>query len=175
MNKLILGIILSYILFSIFACSKYEPIYGVAGHGVIEPLQLNKDLTYIHDNDVYLANEILTENKQLTFSPSSTKTHVALSPEHDKIAYLNADGSPVIIDTSGNQLDILSQYTNVKDIHWHANNGNPTLYFLVDNTIVFHGPVLSIPTDPFSYVFPSDTTINSLIIQSKISLLILFS
>ncbi|MCH2023415.1 MAG: hypothetical protein MK207_13145 [Saprospiraceae bacterium] len=158
MNKIIIGIILTYLLLNICACSKYDPIYGVAGHGNIEPLQLNKDLTYIHDNDIFLANEILTEIKQLTFSQSLTKTHVTLSPEHDKIAYLNSNGSPVIIDTSGNQIDILNQYNNVKDIHWHSNNGNTTLYFLVNNNIVFHGPPLNIPIDPFSYVFPSDTT-----------------
>ncbi|MDC0230800.1 hypothetical protein OAK19_02450 [Aureispira] len=158
MNKLIIGIILTNVLFSFFACSKYDPIYGVAGQGNLVPLELNKDLTYIHDNDIYLVNQILTEKKQLTFSPFSTKTNVALSPEHDKIAYLNANGSPVIIDTSGNQIDILNQYSNVKDIHWHYNNGNPTLYFLVNNSIEFYGPNLSIPIDPFSFVFPSDTT-----------------
>jgi hypothetical protein len=134
----------------------------VAGTSATDPIELKKDLVYIHRNDIYLVNEILSERKKLSNSPTSSKTHIALSPEHDKIAYLNASKTPVIIDTSGIQIDILTQYSNVTDLFWHDNNGDPTLVILVNNAIQFYGTALSIDNNPFDYVFPADVTFEAI-------------
>jgi len=157
MNKLYLASLIGSFILGISACSKYDPIYGIAGHTNTEGPTLNKDLAYIFDNDIYLTNEILTEEKRLTFTPNFTKTHIALSPNHDRIAYLDANGTPVIIDTLGNTVETLS-YSNVKDIKYHSNNGNPTLYMLRNNAILFHPYNLSISANPFAFIFPTDAT-----------------
>lgn len=150
-----------FLFLGISSCTKYEPIYGVAGNSTVELIDLKKDLAYIHRNDIYLANEILSERKKLSNSPTSLKTHIALSPEHDRIAYLDASKTPVIIDTSGAQIAILTQYNNTTDLFWHDNNGDPTLVILVNNSIQFFGTALSIDNNPFEYVFPSDVTFRS--------------
>lgn len=163
MNKLYLSCLAALLMMSIGACTKYEPIFGVAGNSSsTNEVKLKKDLVYIHKNDIYLVDEILANAKRLTTSPTSTKTHVVLNPSLDKIAYLNSNKTPVIIDSLGNQITILSQYTNVTDLLWHNNNGNPTLVILVNNTIEFYGPSLNIPSNPFSYVFPSDVTFRAI-------------
>ena len=158
MNKLYLSGLIGLFIISISACSKYDPIYGVANHGNQGEVELKMDLAYIHDNDIYVVNEIFAEETRLTSTPFSTKTHVALSPLHDKVAYLDANGTPVILDLSGNVLETLSSYNNVTDMKWHFNSGNPTLYLLINNSIVFHGPSLAIPSNPFDFAFPSTTT-----------------
>ena len=158
MNKFIAGISLLTYLLTFNSCSKYDPIYGVAGNTTFEPLNLKMDMVYIHDNDIYITNEILSSQEKLTNSPSDSKTHIAFSPQHDKIAYLNGNGTPVILDDKGVQLEILSQYSNVSDIGWHSNGGNPTLYILVNNDIEFHGQALNLVPTPFDFVFPLDVT-----------------
>lgn len=158
MKYIYLSCLAAFLFLGISSCTKYEPIYGVAGNSSTDPIQLKKDLAYIHRNDIYLVNEILSERKKLSSSPTSTKTHIALSPQHDKIAYLNANKTPVIIDTLGAQIDVLNQYTNVSDLFWHKNNGNPTLVILVNNELEFYGPTLAVDNNPFEYAFPSDVT-----------------
>lgn len=162
MKYLYLSCLATFLFLGISSCTKYEPIYGTAGHSTTDPLSLKKDLAYIYRNDIYLVNEILSERKKLTSSSSSKKTHVALSPNHDKVAYLNASNTPVIIDTSGVQIDFLSQYTNVTDLFWHDNNGNPTLVILINNTLQFYGPTLNIDNNPFDYIFPFDVTFQAI-------------
>jgi hypothetical protein len=157
MNKLYLASLIGFFILGITACSKYDPIYGVAGNTTVEGPALTKDLVYIFDNDIYLTNVILTEEKRLTFSPNSTKTHIALSPNHDRVAYLDANGTPVIIDTLGNPIETLP-YSNVKDMKYHANNGNPILYMLRNNIILFYPSSLNISSNPFHFVFPTDAT-----------------
>lgn len=147
-----------------FSCSKYDPIYGVANSTNNNNSNLRYDMAYIFDNEVYLTDEILSEQIQLTNNAGMTntaytsKTHVALSPALDKIAYLDANNTPVIIDNEGNEIDKLTQYTNVSDIGWHNNNGNPTLYIIVNNSIEFYGPSLNLVNNPFNFVFPSAAT-----------------
>lgn len=162
MKYLYLSCLAAFLFLGISSCTKYEPIYGIAGNTSTDPIALKKDLAYIHRNDIYLVNEILSERKKLSSTPTSTKTHIALSPQHDKIAYLNANKTPVIIDTTGAQIDILNQYTNVSDLFWHKNNGNPTLVILVNNEIEFYGPTLNISNNPFDFVFPFDVTFEAI-------------
>lgn len=162
MKYLYLSCLATFLFLGISSCTKYEPIYGTAGHSTTDPVVLKKDLAYIYRNDIYLVNEILSERKKLTSSSTSSKTHVALSPNHDRVAYLNASKTPVIIDTSGVQISLLSQYSNATDLFWHNNNGNPTLVILVNNTLQFYGPALNIDSNPFDYVFPFDVTFQAI-------------
>ena len=149
--------LLGLLLIGMSACTKYDPIYGVANNEPTPSLSLKKDLVYIHDNDVYLVNEILSEEQKLTNTPSSTKTHVVISPNLDRIAYLNANKIPVIIDVNGAVIETLSQYSNATDIKWHPNNGDPVLVILRNNTLYYYGSTLSIGSNPF-FVFPNDAT-----------------
>jgi len=154
MYKLSLGILIALFILGLTACSKYDPIFGVAGNQEPQTITLKKDLAYIHDNDIYLLNQVLGDERKITNTPLSPKTHIALSPQHDKIAYLDVNQRPVIIDTVGNTITTLNFY-GVKDLKWHANNGNPTLYFLHNNEIKFHGTALNIVSTPFDFAFPS--------------------
>ncbi len=153
--KYIFGILaLLYIGGQISSCTKYEPIYGIVkpNNG---PNLLNKNTVYIHDNDIYITNEKLTEHKQLTQSSSLKKTHCVIASTHDRIAYLDANGSPVILDEEGTQVAHLTQYTNVQDLNWY--NGKQTLYILENNQLHFYGQALNLPNPLFS-VFPTTTT-----------------
>lgn len=162
MNNLYLSCLGILLMIGIGACTKYEPIFGVAGNSTINEVQLKKDLAYIYRNDIYLVDEILANSKRLTSSPTDSKTHVTISPTLDKIAYLNTNKTPIILDTTGAAINTLSQYTNVTDLFWHPNNGNPTLVILVNNTIEFFGPSLNLPSNPFDYVFPIDVTFRAI-------------
>ncbi|CAA6820884.1 MAG: Unknown protein [uncultured Aureispira sp.] len=162
MKYLYLSCFAIFFFLGISSCTKYDPIYGVGQNSTIDPIELKKDLVYIHRNDIYLVNEILSDQKKLSNTPTSTKTHIVLSPLHDKIAYLNANKTPVIIDTSGTQIDLLNQYSNVTDLFWHDNNGAPTLVILVNNTIQFYGPTLNIDNNPFEYAFPLNVTFEAI-------------
>jgi len=142
------------IILSSSSCSKYDPIYGTAEGEPPQPPSSKWTLVYIHDNDIYLANSLFTKTKRLTYSSTSPKTHCVLTDNRNKIAYLNQNNTPIIIDTSGAVLNTLTQYTGAKDINWY--NNDATLYILYNNKINFYGQSLNISSDPFDYVFPSD-------------------
>lgn len=145
-------------LLGISSCTDYEPIFGVVD--IEQPPQsgIVHDLAYIHKDDVYLVDEILGQERQLTNSPAIKKTDVALSPERDQIAYLDQAGTPVILDTLGGVITTLTQITNAQDLVWYTNNGDQTLCILVNNAISFYGTALSLPATPFEYAFPADAT-----------------
>lgn len=118
------------------------------------PAEIKNNICYLHNNDIYITNEF---HEKITNSPTLIKSHLSLHPDLDKIAYLDHNLNPVVIDLNGNVLEHLTQYNNIKNIRWHANNGNPTLYMLQGNTIIFHGPTLDIPSNTFDFAFPTNS------------------
>lgn len=97
----------------------------------------------IVDNDIYYFRNFDSIPRRITSSPTEKKTHIKISNDHQKIAYLNASGNPVIIDTTGNVLATLSQFNSIKQMDW--SNDGATLYMLINNDIQFYGPAMDIP------------------------------
>jgi hypothetical protein len=105
---------------------------------------LNKDktrtvsyATFIHHQDVYYVRSFDEQPKKITNSPTVEKRHVRISHDHSKIAFLNSAGTPVIIDTLGNIVDVLEQFDNVKEYNWMP--GDEGLYLVIDNGLHFSG------------------------------------
>src|SRR4051812_21980407 len=62
-----------------------------------DPFHAVKNVVAIIDNDIYYFNRLDSLPRKLTNTPEQQKTHVNLSPDKTEIAYLNENGSPVII------------------------------------------------------------------------------
>lgn len=148
-KHLILILIITVVL---TGCKKYEVQYGTET-GATTVLQNDVyDIAYSTEEGVFLLTTAMSRSKMLVsfankFRPKAGR--VALSPKKDKVAYVDPDnGVPVIVDTSGNVLAELTQYTNVNDLGWY--NGDKTLYILSNNQVYFYGEALDLPNPLFA-------------------------
>ena len=114
----------------------------------------NGTIVYISNNDVFLTDAGFDQITRLTNTPGEVKFLPALHPSKQKIAYLNADRTPVIIDTTGVVLEQLDTYTNVRDMGWSADG--ETLFMLINLSLQFYGPPLPVPdiTFPLGVNYP---------------------
>lgn len=137
---------------SIASCKKYEVQYGMGTASTTVLQDDVYDIAYSTEEGVFLINAAMTRSKMLVsfanaFSPRAGR--VALSRNKDKVAYVSPNnGIPIIVDTLGNVLIELTQYTNVQDLGWH--NEDETLYILSNNQVQFYGPSLDLPSPLFS-------------------------
>lgn len=153
MNKLVTILLLCF-LFALTSCSKYEMKFGVANFE--ESKELEKEIVYIDQKDIYLTDKTLVSTKQVTKGHIGVKTNVVISYNHDKIAYLNYTKTPIILDTSGQQLEKLTNHTGVDCINWSPND--KSFYFLKNNQLFFHGISLDVS---ITNLEPNDTTIKN--------------
>ncbi len=107
-----------------------------------------KNIAVIYDNDVYYLSDFNASPVQLTSSAFSTKTKVKVSHDGTKVAYLDANNNPVIIDVATKLSTTITDYSNVKKVEWSGDD--KTLCILANNSIYFHGPALNIPLLSFS-------------------------
>ena len=139
------------IVITIASCKKYEVQYGTDTATTTELQDDVYEIAYSTEKGVFLIKSELTQPKMLI--SFANKLHpragrVALNQKKDKVAYVDPDnGVPIIVDTAGNVLIELTQYTNVNDLGWH--NGDETLYVLYNNEVHFHGPALDLPDSLF--------------------------
>lgn len=155
MKNIAFKIIVVLALIQLIGCTKYEPLYDVNDIVISAPIVYQRDGIYIHNNDIYLTDELLKTHKRLTNSPTSKKTHCKITNTHDKIAYIDANQIPVVIDTNGVELYRLTQFANANDLGWH--NGDQTLYVLVNNELKFYGQALAL-SNPLFTTFPTTNT-----------------
>lgn len=139
--------IISFLSLFIFAQCKQENPF--VSKEVIDKIEAEKNplignISFIFNNDIYYLKNIKASPKQLTFSPSLEKTEVKINHKGDKIAYLNKNSIPVIIDTIGNIISTLSHFSEVKKMDWSFDD--ETLYMLIGNEIKFYGPPMDIPS-----------------------------
>lgn len=107
-----------------------------------DPFHEVKNVVAIINNDIYYFKRLDSIPKKLTNSPTQIKTQVKLSSDRTKIAYLNANGYPVIISaTDGKMLETLTQYQYINQIGWVRNS--PTLFMLIGQDVVLHGTSVS--------------------------------
>ncbi len=145
-------ILMLIITVTIASCEKYEVQYGTETAATTELQDGVYEIAYSTEDGVFLITAGLDRSKMVVsfankFNPRAGR--VALSPKKDKLAYVDPDnGVPIIVDTAGNVLEELTQYTNTNDLGWY--NGDETLYILSNNQIHFHGPSLDLPVSSFS-------------------------
>jgi hypothetical protein len=114
-----------------------------------DPFHALKNVVAIINNDVYYFNLFDSVPTRLTNSPAQVKTDVKLSSDRTKIAYLNADGHPVIISSGdGKILETLTQYEYITQMGWVRNSN--TLFMLIGQEVVLHGTSVSF-IQPESY------------------------
>ena len=134
MNKILIAIIL--LLSILIGCKKDSSTDNVSSAS-------NKDvIVYIANNEIYKMYSDTVLSIQLT-NDGRSKKEIAINKDKNKIAYLDQDGIPEIIDTQGNFVDKLSNYKGATCLRW-AKNEN-TLYFIYNNKITFYGTALPIP------------------------------
>lgn len=100
-------------------------------------------LVFIYNNDIYLLGENYERPKKITDSPEAAKSMVSISYNKEKVAYLNSSKKPVIIDTTGTEIESVQIVSPAEDIGWSPDN--QTLYILSNNTVQFFGPSMAIP------------------------------
>ena len=104
-------------------------------------------MAFIYDNEVYLT-QADRSIQQLTNSSNEQKLRIALSYNKDKIAYLNADGTPVIIDTTGQLIETLTDFSNIRFLGWSTDD--ETLWMMGEDATSFqyYGPDMNLPDNP---------------------------
>jgi hypothetical protein len=144
-------ILMLIIVTMIASCKKYEVQYGTDTAATTALQEDVYEIAYSTEEGVFLIKTGLTQPKMLISFANKVYQRagrVALNQKKDKVAYVDPDsGVPIIVDTAGNVLIELTQYTNVNDLGWH--NGDETLYILYNNEIHFHGPALDLPDSLF--------------------------
>lgn len=149
MKKYLLLISITALFFT--SCKKYEVQYGTETAATTVDQGSVYEIAYSTEEGVFLLTAAMNRSKMLVsfankFYPEAGR--VALSPNRDKVAYVDPDnGVPIIVDTAGNVLAELTQYTNTKDLGWH--NGDQTLYILSNNQVHFYGQALDLPSPLF--------------------------
>ncbi len=105
-----------------------------------------KNVAFIYKNNIYYAADFDKPVVQITTDGSAVK-FVKMSHDHSKFAYLNILNNIVVIDNKGNNITILSQYSQVKSFDWSADD--KTLYILNGNAMAYYGPDMNLPA--FTY------------------------
>lgn len=100
-------------------------------------------IAMIYNDDIFLYRSTFSQAKRITFTPNVQKNIIALSHDHSKIAYQSPNRNPVVIDTFGQIIEIITDVDNVRDLGWSPDDR--TLYMLVDNELKFSGPAIDIP------------------------------
>ena len=136
------------IFFMLFSCDKYENKYS----NTELPDNQYFDLAYMHNDSIYLSNRFFT-NIKLIPSLDEDKKSMEITFSKDKIAYLNDQNIPVIIDTAGNEIARLSQYANTKDLGW--SHDGQSLYLLINNQLVIWGNPMILNSTPL-VIFPAN-------------------
>ncbi len=108
-----------------------------------DPFHTMNNVVAIIDNDVYYFNSLKEAPSKLTNTPDEAKTNIKLSADKSRIAYLNANGNPVIIKADdGEVLETLTQFDGIDQMDWAKDR--LTLYMLIDREVVFYGELLEV-------------------------------
>lgn len=108
-----------------------------------DPFHAVENVVAIINNDIYYFKTLDSTPEQLTNTPDVGKTDVKLSYDRTRIAYLNANGNPVIIRAdNGELIETLTQDSFIHQMDWAKDR--LTLYMLIDGEVVFHGNPLTV-------------------------------
>jgi hypothetical protein len=103
-----------------------------------DPFHAVKNVVAIINNDVYYFDRLDTIPRKLTNTPESIKTQVKLSSDKTKVAYINEEGHPVIIDSvDGAPIGTLTQYNYITQMGWVRDSN--TLFMLIGREVELYG------------------------------------
>ena len=105
-----------------------------------------KNAAFVYNGNIYYVTDFTKSVTQITTDGSAAGV-VRISHDFTKFAYINYSGSITIVSNKGALITTLSQYTNVDSFDWSADD--KTLYILVNSTMYYYGPPLSLPA--FTY------------------------
>jgi hypothetical protein len=148
--KNLVYILLSVLIISVIGCKKDPyPYISLSDVKKIDSLvhPAIKNAAFIYQNNIYYIADFIKPVTQITTNGSAAR-FVKISHDHSKFAYLNSSGIIVIVDDKGNVITTLSQYTLVKCFDWSADD--KTLYILNNNSMVYYGPSLNLPSMDYS-------------------------
>lgn len=137
------------ILGFLFSCSKYESQFTEDSDLAIFHTH---EFAYIYKDEIFFANRYFKNTKKIS-APPGDKRDIEINRSRDKIAYLDANSIPIIIDTLGNVLAMLNQYQNTNDIQWNY-EGN-SLLILYNNRLHQWGDSMPLPA---LFQFPTGAT-----------------
>lgn len=161
------------ILLLVVGCKKYEQQFGTSTNDTTDNGASRWEVVYSTNSGVFLLDGAFTKERKIAnlsgFLPTDA-SRVAISNDGTKVAYTDANGMPIIVDTLGNILHQLSQYSDVMDLGWAGNDS--TLYILTNNQVFFFGPALDLPTPLFDIpANAQNVTITSLDINDNLDVL----
>lgn len=139
-------IIVATALYTLVSCKKSANPY--VSKSVIDSLIARqnpavKNVAFIFKNDVYYLPAFDKEAVKITNTPTAGKKFIKMSHNAQKFAFLNSTNRIEIIDKTGKQLTVLTQYSQVKSFDW--SNNDETLYILNNNSMVYYGPSMNLP------------------------------
>lgn len=77
------------------------------------------NIVFIDTNDIYYYNTPNKKPLRLTYSPTEPKYYPRLSPDKSKIAYINKDGHPAIINAlTGDSIRTYTNFSGIKSYDW---------------------------------------------------------
>ncbi len=129
------------LIFTFIGCTDEDPFTGEENLNTIPEIG---NAVFIQDNEIYYIEDLRNDVISKVEAPAGEKTDVRVNHAGTKIAYLNTDGTPIVIDRSGNIMETLSNFTNVKDYNWSADD--QTIYMLIGNELKFHGNAMDVPS-----------------------------
>jgi hypothetical protein len=129
----------------LLACNKENPFVS---KDIIDKLVEDKkiklyNIAFIYNNDIYLLPRQDSAARRITSTPDQIKTNIRISHDHQKFAYINTNGNPVIINKDGSIQSVLTQYSNIQSMDWSPNDS--TLYMLIYDSLKFFGPSIQLP------------------------------
>ncbi|SEO45131.1 MULTISPECIES: hypothetical protein [unclassified Mucilaginibacter] len=101
-----------------------------------------KNVAFIYNNEVYFLADFTSKPQKIT-NNGSTKKFIRMSHDHTKFAYKNLAGSIDIVDKTGKLLASLTQYNDIRNFDWSADD--KTLYIINSDNVAFYGPAMKVP------------------------------
>lgn len=139
MRHIFLTTLIGAALLTIFAQCQSDPFLPKEEIDALISSQFPRvsNVAFIDNNEVYVTNHLRDSLPVKINAPEGFKKSIRISHDGNKLAYLDENGSPVIIDRQGNLLDKLSQYSRVVNMDWTTDD--ETLYIFVDDEMKYYG------------------------------------
>jgi hypothetical protein len=136
--------------FSLLSCEKEPLVYRERILDLPLPSRTAPSpVVFVEDHNVYTILSDSTGWRKLTTS-GDAYGEISICYNRSRVAYLNQQGSPVIIDMQGKVIGKFPEFTHVRNLGWMGNH--ETIYFIHDNRLVQAGPPVTLPELDFENI-----------------------
>jgi hypothetical protein len=144
--------IITAALFLFSGCYKYEVQFEgpYSDEENSSTLEANWEILFVQNGLLKLTDAQLRFVKTMT--GINNVELASINYAHDKIAYKTPGNNVVVIDTSGQQLEIVPNSASVSWFDFHANDA--TIYMLENNQLRFHGPAIQVDQTNLTATLP---------------------